>query len=495
VSGWDAWRHLDPSTPVIVGAAAVAQDLDEPGAGDGALALMTAATLAAGRDSGSARLLAEVQLILVPGGSWTYRDPGRAIANTIGASGAHTVVMAAGVPQQTLFDDAFLDVSSGRIDVALVVGGEAAHRTAVARRAGIELAETVDDGEPDELRTPQGEMVSPIELAAGVYSPVQVFALIDSALRAAEGRTIDQHREEIAGLWAGFSAVAASFAGAAFRDAKSAAFIREPSADNRAIAFPYNKWHCSQMNVDQAAAILVCSLRAAEASGVDPSRVVFPLVALESSFSLAVPRRRDLHRWPAMEVLGDAAAAHLGAPLSEIELTEVYSCFPAAVRVQQRALRLPVDQAPTITGGEPFAGGPWNNFVLQATVAMIDRLRAAPGARGMVTTVSGFLNKPGLAVYSSTPGRAPLLVADLAEEARAATPTVDLAEDHHGQATIAACTVSYDRTGAPQVIVLADTPEGTRALAVSSDPTIAERAVTEELIGSPVRIDGTQFHV
>ena len=104
-----------------------------------------------------------------------------------------------------------------------------------------------------------------------------------------------------------------------------------------------------------------------------------------------------------MEVLGRAAAEHLGAPLASLDHVEVYSCFPAAVRVQQRALGLPVDGVPTITGGEPFAGGPWNNFVLQATVAMVELLRAHPGARGMVTTVSGFLNKPGLAVYSTEP--------------------------------------------------------------------------------------------
>ena len=37
--------------------------------------------------------------------------------------------------------------------------------------------------------------------------------------------------------------------------------------------------------------------------------------------------------------------------------------------------------ATTITGGMAFAGGPFNNFVLQATVAMIERLRRQPGER------------------------------------------------------------------------------------------------------------------
>ena len=47
-------------------------------------------------------------------------------------------------------------------------------------------------------------------------------------------------------------------------------------------------------------------------------------------------------------------------------LAEVYSCFPAAVRVQQRELGLDPDGTPTLTGGMAFAGGPFNHFVLQS---------------------------------------------------------------------------------------------------------------------------------
>ena len=49
-----------------------------------------------------------------------------------------------------------------------------------------------------------------------------------------------------------------------------------------------------------------------------------------------------------------------------------------------------------------FAGGPFNNFVLQSTAAMIAELRNEPAARGLVTTVSGMLSKPGLAIWSAT---------------------------------------------------------------------------------------------
>jgi acetyl-CoA C-acetyltransferase len=501
--GWQRWRHLDPRTPVVVGAAQASQDLDEPGAGLGPIGLMATAARAAGDDSGAPRLLATTQRVAVPEGTWRYRDAARLVARAVGADDARTVVVKAGTPQQTLLDDAYLELRAGRIDVALVVGGEAARRAARARRAGVEPAPDPpagggnggDDTDPDELRHPEGEIVSPAEIAAGVVSPPEQYALIDSALRHAERQSLDGHRDAIARLWAGFSETAARFPHAADRHRRTAAEIREPGPGNRPIAFPYNKLHCSRMDVDQAAAVLVCTLAAAEAAGVDPARVVFPLVALESSFSLPLPRRRDIHRWPAMEVLAAAAAEHLGAPPAALEHAEVYSCFPAAVRVQQRALGLPLDGVPTITGGEPFAGGPWNNFVLQATVAMVDRVRADRGSRGLVTTVSGFLTKPGIAVYATDPGRHPLLVADLADQARAATPALPVTDAHDGRATVAAVTVGYDRQGTGRTIVVADTPSGERCLATSDDPGVAALATTEELVGRSVRVAGRTFRL
>ena len=490
---WDKWPHVDPDTPVIVGIGTATQHVTEPGGGDDALQLMLTAVREAGTDSGSPSLLQRVDLVSVPGGTWPYADPGRLIATSVGSPDARTVLMTAGIPQQTLLNEAFLDVQSKRIEVALIVGGEATFRAVNAKRADVALDdERYDVGEPDDLRRPTGEMVTAAEVAAKVYAPAQMFALIDSALRAAEGRTIDQHRDEIAALWAGFSAVAGQFSEAAFREPKPATFLREPGPENRPIAFPYNKWHCSQMNVDQAAAILICSWRTAQSSGVNPDNVVFPLVALESSFSVPLPRRRDLHRWPAMELVGARAADHLGSPLSALEHIELYSCFPAAVRVQQRALGLPLDSVPTVTGGEPFAGGPWNNFVLQSTVAMIRLVRRDRNARGMVTSVSGFLNKPGLAVYSSEPGHLPLLVADLAAQAEQATPTVGIAEGYRGPATVVAYTVSYERA-ANRVLVIADTPSHERCVAYSTDASLADRVTEHDLIGQKISINGVEF--
>jgi acetyl-CoA C-acetyltransferase len=487
------WAALDPRTPIVAGVGIATQRVDEPGRGLEAFELMVAAAQSAGDDAAAPDILREVQQVAVPQGTWAYPDPVRLVAERIGSPRARTVLVQAGIPQQTLLDDAYTAIEKGTLDVALIVGGEAARRAAIARRAGVAAVETAQQGaEPDELQVPSGEIIARIEIEGGIASAMAPFALFDSALRYAEGRSLDEHRDEIARLWAGFSSVAATFPHAAFPERLDAAFLREPSESNRPFAFPYNKWHCAQMNVDQAAAILICSHGAAQRLGVDPDRIVYPLVGLESSWSTPVSRRRDIHRWPAMEVLGRAAAQHLGRSLADVDLVEVYSCFPAAVRVQQRALGLPVDGVPTITGGETFAGGPWNNFVLQTTAAMAERVRAERGATGLVTTVSGLLNKPGLAVYSTAP-EVSLLSRDFAPEAERATECLEVVAGYRGPARVAAYTVAYDGLDPVRSTVIADTPERTRVVASNAEPELARRVTREELIGTEIEVDVTTF--
>jgi hypothetical protein len=59
----------------------------------------------------------------------------------------------------------------------------------------------------------------------------------------------------------------------------SADALLELGPENRPLALPYGKWHASQWTVDQAAALLLCSVAAAERFGVDRAQWVFPLVA------------------------------------------------------------------------------------------------------------------------------------------------------------------------------------------------------------------------
>lgn len=395
-----------------------------------------------------------------------------------------------------MINDALAAIISGELDVAVVVGGETKRRDALARRAGVEPAVTSqgDDVTPDDWQRPAAEFVAQAEIKVRLVVPVQQYALIEDALGASERQTLDDQQAHIADLWTRFNVVARSNPDAAFPEPRDAEFLRTPSPENRPLAFPYNKWHATQWTVDQSAALLLMSVEAARRYGVDPDRWVFPHVGLDSSAAFSLSTRTDMHRWPAMEGLGRAAAAHVGRPMASVEMADLYSCFPAAVRVQQRELGLPLDGTPTVTGGMAFAGGPFNNYVLQATAAMTQRLRDDPAAMGLISTVSGLLTKPGIALWS-TQVPAATLVGDLADDARAATPTVESVPDYVGGASVAASTVTYDGDVPAHVIVIGDTPDGGRCVAVADDPDLAARATTERLTGTAIDVNAGTFRV
>ena len=479
---------LDPRLPVLVGVgtASASAPVTE---------LMTQAALAAGHDAGSPALLGGVDRVALAQGTWTLTDPARSVARRIGAAGARTYRYEVGVSQQEVVNDGLSSIVRGEADVVLVIGGEA--------RAWARQGEEEPDNEtrpPDAIVTRPPDFVAPIEIEAGiVWPPVQQYALIENALAAHEHKGASAHRENVARLWARFNAVAQGNPLAAFPAPRSAADIATAGPKNRPLAYPYNVWHASQWTVDQAAALLFCSAGRAEAAGVPRDRWVFPHVALHVSEAITLTARRDLHAWPAMAALGRAAADHLGRPLTELPITELYSCFPAAVRVQQRALGLDPGGTPTVTGGMTFAGGPFNNFVFGALAAMTRLLRARPDEQGLLTTVSGMLSKPGLAVWSGTPPQdGGLRIADMAVAAAADTATRPVAppEGSRGPATVASFTVTYD-AGDPlrpiRTAIVADMADGKRTAATCENEPIARLAVAQGLIGRSVHIEKTTF--
>jgi len=477
---------LDPRAPVLVGVGTARIDAE-------AVDLMVLATEAAFVDAGSSTLAAAVDRVAVPQGTWSYPDPARLVASRIGATGARTHLGRVGVPQQTLVSEAARAIVAGACDVAVVVGGEARARDRRAQKAGTVAPETPQPGAaPDVVLDREDDFLAGPEITVGLTRPVLQYALIENALAAAEGQGADEHRTAVSVLWERFNVVARSNPEAAFGAPLTAAALATRSATNRPLALPYNKWHASQWTVDQAAALVLCSVEAARAHRVPVDRWIFPLVGVDAGGAVSLSRRPELHRWPAMAVLGRAAAARIGRPLDTVEHVEIYSCFPSAVRVQQRELGLPLEGTPTVTGGMAFAGGPFNNFVYQATAAMVPLLRDSPGSLGLVSTVCGLLTKPGLALWSATPdGRGPEL-SDLAAEAAAASGPLAVVDEHHGTATVATATVGYDGTAPPRAYVVADVGPGVRCVASGDGPDLVAAAEAGVLIGTPVRITGTR---
>jgi acetyl-CoA C-acetyltransferase len=470
--------------PVLVGAAALVQRCEDPKLAREPIALMRDALRAAAGDAGAPKLLEHASAIFVPRGFFRYADPGRLLADAFGAPGARSELFEIGVLQTTLFAHAGRAIAAGEADVVLVAGGEARYRAQRAQLEGVPLRDTEQraDCEPDRVHRPHADVLPPIEVERGLQMPVSQYAVIENALRAATGQSLDEHRREVDALWAGTSAAAVANPSAWSRELRSPASLAV-GPKNRMLAFPYTKLHNSQWNVDQAAGLVLCAEEVAERFGVPRERRIYLHAAAESNHMLPLSRRARLSRCPGFRLVGQRACELAGVEPSAIEHRELYSCFPSALRMQLREIGLAADRPVTWTGGMAFHGGPLNNYVLQCAARMAEILRADPGSRALLTAVSGILTKQGATIWSTQPPESGFRFADLSRETERATPAVELRDAARGEARIASYTVLFDGAEPARAIALCDLPTGERAIATSADREIARAFATREACG------------
>lgn len=448
----------DPNEPVLVGVGQVAHR-PEDGPPPGLVELMVVAAERAGADAGGA-LLSRVAQVVTPKGTWTHPDPGREVAAAIGAADARTVMAEVGITQQEVIDVALAAVRDGA-PAALVVGGEVNHGSTAGAASAVGAARQAQ-AEPDEHLVSHDLGISPVELNHLFVDPPTVYAVLEDAVGRAHGWSADEHRDRLGALTESFARVAAGNPHAWERGAPSAAEIVVPSERNRMIAEPYTKLCCSNLRVNQAAALLVTTVETARAAGVPEDRWVFCRGSAFCNHAVPVVQRPELHRSAVVRFAGGAALDAAGLTADRVDHLDLYSCFPAAVQVTAGELGVDPDRQLTVTGGMTFAGGPLNSYVLHATAAMADVLRGDPGSTGLVTSISGFITKFGAAVWSTEPGR--WESRDTTAEARAAEPPLADTDDPGTDVTVVAGTVTHARDGATTAVEVVQSPDGTRSL-------------------------------
>ncbi len=484
---------VGPHTPVLVGAGQVTNrprgldDAVEP------VALMATAIERAAADAGLAGVPDPDSIRVVSLLSWRYRDPAHFVAELLGLSPRETALTAqGGNSPQTLVNATATEIQAGRLDLAILTGAEAWRTRMRARRADAVLnwSKLPEGAEPDRLVGEDLVMSSPEELARGLAMPVQLYPMFESAVRAAAGEEVEKHQVKVSELWSRFSAVAASNPYAWTRDAKTAEEIRTPGPGNRMIGFPYPKYMNSNNDVDQGAALLLCSAEKATSLRVRPDRWVFVHSGADCHEHTFVSNRWSLAETPAIEAGGRAALELAGLGIDDIEIVDLYSCFPSAVQLGAASLGLGLDRQLTRTGGLSFAGGPWNNYVMHAIATVMADLRERPGASGLVWANGGYATKHAFGVYSTSPPRSgfrharPQGEIDALPSRQVATP-----QDAAGRATIEAYTVMHDRDGDPETgfaaCLLAD---GRRAWGTTTDAGLVAALCDGEWVGRSVEL-------
>ena len=484
---------LDTRQPVLVGMASCMQREDDLARAHEPMDLMLEAVRLAGQDAGGAHTLAGVQRIAVPRGRWKYANPAGEIGRAIGAASATSVLAGVGLLQQSLMGDACRRIASGEIDSALVVGGDTGYRILRARQLGVRANERQQTDQPDELLEPTDALLHPAELRAGIRMPAALYAILESAWRAKNRTSVELHRRQLGEMYQRFSEVAQDNPHAWRRKSFTAQDIREASSHNPMQAFPYTRLHCANWNVDQAAALLFCSVAKARALGIAPAQWIYPRASAESNHMVPVSARADLADCAGARLTSHAALDAAELAVSALDLMELYSCFPIAVETYARALGITQPRDLTVTGGMPFAGGPFNNHVLQATCRMAELIRQGRGQTGLVSSISGILTKQGVGLWAAQPAARGFAFEDVTAQTAQLQTTREVTETFSGKGVVVGYTVVHGKGQAPRALVLADTATGCRALAWSDDSALVQRMETSEFCGTSITMDETLF--
>ncbi len=176
---------------------------------------------------------------------------------------------------------------------------------------------------------------------------------------------------------------------------------------NRMIGFPYPKLMNSNNDVDMGAAIIMCTVEAAERMGVSRDKWVFrtraPTPTSTHSSHIATP----LLERP----LWNSAAPWPSTWRASTSTTCRCSICTRASRQQynsERSHSVSTSRPAVAVSGRgqadsPSAAGPWNNYVMHAIASVVEDLRARPGEYGLTWANGGYATKHAFGVYSTTP--------------------------------------------------------------------------------------------
>ncbi|WP_454716373.1 acetyl-CoA acetyltransferase [Caulobacter segnis] len=489
-------------TPVLIGAGQFTYR-GEAGNSPSPLELLKTAAERAVLDAGLAgSVLADLDALAVvafsidaPGGLSKLplprlADPPASLARAVGAAPAWSVYTETGgnSPQQAV-NVVCERIAKGESQLALVTGAEFLGSLMKRMKGGLGFEGWGDDitSTPQRIGDPRPG-VTRQEGAHGLGYPVNTYPLFENALRARDGRSLGDHQKQLGEFFTPFTKVAAANPHAWFPVERSVEELVTVTDRNRMVGYPYPKYLNAIMEVDQSAAVLIASVGKARELGVPEDKWVFLHGCADASDLWYPLERQDYHSSPAMRLTGERALEMAGIGVEDLDVIDLYSCFPSAVRIGAEEIGLALDdpRGLTITGGLPYFGGPGNNYALHAIAEMVAKLRERPGAYGLSTANGWFLTKQSVGIYSTRPveGKWEREAPSVIQAQIDALPHPEIVEKPQGPATIETYTVVHGREGVRMGIVIGRDAEGRRFVAQTpDDPEVLRDLESREGVG------------
>jgi acetyl-CoA C-acetyltransferase len=406
---------IDPRTPVLVGLAQSVDRTSPAGQGLSPQEMMAAVARAAIADTGGAGVEAAIDCVTAVR---LFQDAGfgapfgqqnnlpDAVARRIGAGPGRRLYGPVGGNSPQMLVNHFCEaIARGAHEVVLLTGCEPLRSQARAQKAGMVLDWAEESPEDAEAWPEATRYASPHEMQHGIALPVNIYPLFENALAAHYGRAPVAHRQAIGRLMERFAAVAAGNPYAQLPVARTAEEIITPGGDNRYIGYPYTKYLNANMFVDQAAALVLMSVGAADRLGVPGGKRVYLHGSADTQEKILMTSRVNYFGSPAIRVGAAHALRQAGVTADEVAHMDLYSCFASAVEIAADEIGVRHDDSRglTLTGGLPYFGGPGNNYAMHGIAEVAARCRANAGALGLVFANGGYLTKHSFGVWSTEP--------------------------------------------------------------------------------------------
>src|SRR4051795_9094481 len=453
--------------PVIVGVGEIVDRPKEITAGLEPLDLLEQALKRAEADSGG-KLLGELgSLDVVNFLSWRYRDPEKLLAEKLGAKPAHCYYGPVGGESPIRYiHEAAKRIARGECSVAAVCGAEAQSTATKAERTGEKLSWTPFAHDVEDSKR-GAAFQKPLAVKLGVFRPVTVYPFYEAASSAHWGQTPQEAMAESGVLWSRYSDAAAQNPNAWLKRRYAPDEITTPTADNRLIAWPYNKLMVANPSVNMGGALLLTSLTKARAAGIAEDKLVYPLGGASAEEPRDYLLRDQFYESHPQNAVLKAAMDLAGGDGKKFDAIELYSCFPCVPKMARRTLGLGADVKPTVTGGLTFFGAPLNTYMTHAACAMVRKLRSG-GKLGLLYGQGGFVTKHHALVLSREAPKQALKqdTSVQAEADRNKRKVPDFVTEACGKGKVEAFTVIYRGNGEVEHgVAMLRTEHDARALA------------------------------